>query len=176
MPMTNKVKGGSLLSEQDVAALKSQPAGTIGHVAALEVERLRQELATPPDERSELHWTRGYSAGLTGLLSEICRNLGYDGAHAQDVKRVAWISERERTITALRAVCRDIGDNDWPDDLYLPDVIEKHLHRHFDAGRVGTIQRLLKSLTSDEARKEALSEVCEFCGSIHLPCYCTRDE
>lgn len=33
---------------------------------------------------------------------------------------------------ALRRVCEAFGDNDWPDDLHLADVIEKHLERHLE--------------------------------------------
>jgi len=29
----------------------------------------------------------------------------------------------------LRIECGELGDNDWPDDLHLGDVIEKHLAR-----------------------------------------------
>lgn len=29
----------------------------------------------------------------------------------------------------LRIECGDLGDNDWPDNLHLSDVIEKHLAR-----------------------------------------------
>ncbi|MFA4974135.1 MAG: hypothetical protein WC683_16115 [bacterium] len=35
--------------------------------------------------------------------------------------------ERLETVSALRRLCARHGDNDWPDDLYLPDVIEKHI-------------------------------------------------
>jgi hypothetical protein len=36
--------------------------------------------------------------------------------------------ERLRTIRELREVCALIGDNDWPDDLDLADVVQKHIH------------------------------------------------
>jgi hypothetical protein len=38
--------------------------------------------------------------------------------------------EREKTISALRELCAAFGDNDWPNDLHLADVIEKHLGKH----------------------------------------------
>ncbi len=34
----------------------------------------------------------------------------------------------------LRNVCKDFGDNDWPDDLHLGDVIDKHLARYLHMG------------------------------------------
>lgn len=38
--------------------------------------------------------------------------------------------EREQTISALRELCAVFGDNDWPEDLNLADVVEKHLGKH----------------------------------------------
>jgi len=38
--------------------------------------------------------------------------------------------ERREIISALRDACSEIGDNDWPDDLHIADIIEKHLARH----------------------------------------------
>ena len=32
----------------------------------------------------------------------------------------------------LRQVCAKYGDNDWPDNLHLADVIEKHLLRNLE--------------------------------------------
>lgn len=40
------------------------------------------------------------------------------------------VSERQETIKSLRGLCKDFGDNDWPDDLHLADVIEKHLGKY----------------------------------------------
>lgn len=39
-------------------------------------------------------------------------------------------AERAETVAALRRVCDEFGDNDWPDELHLGDVVEKHLRRH----------------------------------------------
>jgi hypothetical protein len=41
-------------------------------------------------------------------------------------------SERKETINVLREICEYYGDNDWPDNLHLADIIEKHLFRHLD--------------------------------------------
>ena len=48
---------------------------------------------------------------------------------AKEVPDGSWIIEREAAIRVLRCVCSEFGDNDWPDDLHLSDVIEKHLYR-----------------------------------------------
>jgi len=37
--------------------------------------------------------------------------------------------ERAETLMLLRELCGDFGDNDWPDNLHLVDIIEKHLIR-----------------------------------------------
>lgn len=34
--------------------------------------------------------------------------------------------ERSRAVRALRKICEEIGDNDWPDEQDLGDVLEKH--------------------------------------------------
>lgn len=48
-------------------------------------------------------------------------------------EQAAELRDREHYIEAIRAqvrfACRDLGDNDWPDDLHLGDAIEKHLAR-----------------------------------------------
>ncbi len=38
--------------------------------------------------------------------------------------------ERGAAVKMLRQLCADFGDNDWPDDLHLADVIDKHLGDH----------------------------------------------
>jgi hypothetical protein len=75
--------------------------------------------------------SRQYESGLrdayAAMLSECCRNLGYNDLDAQ---KTAWIKERERVISALRRVCAEYGDQDWDEKCSLDDVIEKHLHRN----------------------------------------------
>jgi len=78
---------------------------------------------------NERDYTRGERAALTRMLALIVRDLGYDDPEAA---KVAWIKQREAAVAALRSVCEDHGDNDWPDDLNLADVIEKHLARHLE--------------------------------------------
>lgn len=45
--------------------------------------------------------------------------------------RESLLKERADTIACLHTFCREIesADNNWPDTLYLPDIIEKHLLR-----------------------------------------------
>jgi hypothetical protein len=126
------------------------------------------------DERDEKIWTRGYRTALVGVIQSAMNNLGYQDTEAT---RAKWVMEREQTVNALRDACRDLGDNDWPDGLHLSDVVEKHLHRHFDMGRiVETIHRLLAALPSDEHRYEALLACCAACGKLDPECPCTDQE
>lgn len=76
------------------------------------------------DEREQQAYTEGERAVWTRLLGECLRNLGYD---EPTVQAVAWVKEREAIVAQLRQVCRDFGNNDWPDDLSLADVIDKYL-------------------------------------------------
>lgn len=76
---------------------------------------------------SEKDYESGNRAALTSMLRHCLRELGYEGDEAE---RSKWILERESAIATLRHVCAEIGDNDWPDDLHLSDIIEKHLARH----------------------------------------------
>jgi hypothetical protein len=51
-----------------------------------------------------------------------------------------WEIERKGIIAALRELCAAFGDNDWPDDLDLRDVIEKHLGKHLHVGPATQVQ------------------------------------
>ena len=59
-------------------------------------------------------------------------HLQRDSGNA-DVLLAEALLELEETRGALRRACAEHGDNDWPDDLHLVDVIEKHLVRHLEA-------------------------------------------
>ena len=75
-------------------------------------------------DHDERKWTEGYRAAWLSMLGECLRRLGYDDPEAG---KAAWIVEREGIVTKLREVCETFGDNDWPKDLHLADVIDKHL-------------------------------------------------
>lgn len=47
----------------------------------------------------------------------------------------AMAQERAQVVVLLRELCADFGDNDWPDNLHLYDVIEKHLARRLHEGQ-----------------------------------------
>jgi hypothetical protein len=81
-------------------------------------------------DESEVAYEQGSRMAWTAMLAMCLRNLGYENT---DIKRAAWIVERETAVSILRGLCREFGDNDWPDDLSLADVIDKHLGDHLRA-------------------------------------------
>jgi hypothetical protein len=74
---------------------------------------------------NERDYVRGNHQAWLSMLGECLRQLGHD---APDAARL--VKERHEAIAALRSACEAHGDNDWPDDLALADIIEKHLARH----------------------------------------------
>lgn len=85
-------------------------------------------------EANEQAYNQGNRAAYVDMLRLCLKMLGYDDPESQ---HAAWILEREATIAQLRDVCGSYGDNDWPDDLSLADVVEKHLARHLPQGDNG---------------------------------------
>lgn len=79
------------------------------------------------DESEERAYLNGERMAWLAMLDTCIRALGHDNAPGQSAR---WIRERAEVRAALRVLCKDFGDNDWPDNLHLGDVIEKHLARH----------------------------------------------
>ena len=79
---------------------------------------------------NENSWEVGNRAAWSKILAECVRQLGHKSTAAA---HAAWITEREEAVVQLRELCEEHGDNDWPDDLHLGDVIEKHLGRHLES-------------------------------------------
>lgn len=74
-------------------------------------------------------YEQGSRSAWRTMLAECLRHLGYTG---DDTQKLAWIAEREDAILALRRICAEHGDNDWPEDLHLADILDKHLERHLE--------------------------------------------
>lgn len=95
------------------------------------------------DEKStairEAGYIEGRRAGLRATLSFVLRELGADIATTDPLSLELQIGrltkQLEDTRAQLRMVCREFGDDDWDDDLYLADVVEKHLGKHLHARR-----------------------------------------
>jgi hypothetical protein len=64
-------------------------------------------------------------------MLQLC--LQHLGVHDPVAGQHRWILERQEAISTLRQMCADYGDNDWPDDLHLADVLEKHLARYLES-------------------------------------------
>lgn len=78
-------------------------------------------------DEEEKAYEQGAKATAVRLLLACARELGREDPLAS---AGILIAEREESVRALRELCKAHGSNTWPDDMYLPDVIEKHLGRH----------------------------------------------
>jgi hypothetical protein len=76
------------------------------------------------DEKEAKAYEEGRRASWLSIFGAALRALGYDEPEATQAR---WIGEREAIIAILRELCREFGDNDWKDDDYLSDVIERNL-------------------------------------------------
>ena len=79
--------------------------------------------------RNEEFYERGQRQAYMHILRDCLRFLGID-APTGTKRLVARVIEREEAVLALRRLCEEFGDNDWPDNLALSDIIEKHLAYH----------------------------------------------
>lgn len=72
-------------------------------------------------------YLQGRTAAFHIMLTTILRELpAAESSHAR------LLAERTATLLLLRDICATYGDNDWPDDAHLADVIEKHLIRNLE--------------------------------------------
>jgi len=81
------------------------------------------------NQNEEDYFVLGQRSSLRSILRHILREMGADDPIAVAAQAIA---EREEIVTALREVCAEYGDNDWPNDLPLADVIQQHLAKHLD--------------------------------------------
>jgi hypothetical protein len=79
------------------------------------------------ERNRERAYSEGRKAAYTQIMLECMRRVG-----GESVDAVALLAERQGAIATLRDLCAEYGDNDWPDDLHLVDIIEKHLARHLE--------------------------------------------
>lgn len=57
-------------------------------------------------------------------------------------------------LAGLRELCREYGDNDWPDNLHPLDVIEKHLTRPLYS-QLERMRETVAALTERNAKLES---------------------
>lgn len=71
----------------------------------------------------------GRRTAYTELLRTCLRELGQEVSEYSGVRLAL---EREETLSALRKICSDYGDNDWEPNLHLSDIIKNHLVRYLE--------------------------------------------
>lgn len=84
------------------------------------------------NEREEQRYADGRRAGFRLILQECLSGLRYEPYTLKVYAKMC--VEREEAISSLRQLCETHGDNDWPANLNLSDIIEKHLARHIHGG------------------------------------------
>lgn len=84
---------------------------------------------------SEQDFVYGKRAALRVIIAECLRQLGYDEARESDpvFRQAQYVVEREAAVAVLRRICEAHGDNDWPHNLHLADILEKHLEGYLNA-------------------------------------------
>lgn len=81
------------------------------------------------EEDRERQWISGNRAAWRRVLGMAVHELDGD-----ERKLAAALAELEDVRRILRGLCEDFGDNDWPDDLHLGDVLDKHLGNYLRDG------------------------------------------
>jgi predicted secreted protein len=89
---------------------------------------MSEEPKTEAERLDEL-MGRAYRDGKDHATHRILRAIIQDLCEPYD-KIAELHAERLAAVIALRELCAEHGDNDWPDNLHLADVIEKHLAKH----------------------------------------------
>lgn len=82
---------------------------------------------------NEQDYQRGYQAALRTMLRMNLANLTGEDNNQPLIDLARARLERAEAISMLRQVCEEFGDNDWEDNFYLPDIIEKHLWRNLES-------------------------------------------
>jgi hypothetical protein len=68
----------------------------------------------------------GYKMALVNINQSLLRDMRSNGIKTDGQEN---IYERQLTIEKLRELSEALGCNDWPDELFIPDIIEKHIMR-----------------------------------------------
>jgi len=79
----------------------------------------------------EIDYLMGKKAAWRDMLRLSLLELGASPAD-QEGRFARLFLEKADAISMLRQVCEKFGDNDWDDNLYLSDIIEKHLWRNLE--------------------------------------------
>ena len=80
------------------------------------------------DDFGEVNYERGCLAAYRAILQECVRQLlPYGDFNKSQLLAANLTSELSETREKLREVCELVGDTSYPNDLYLPDIIDKHI-------------------------------------------------
>lgn len=101
-------------------------------------EALKQQTERQAGGR-ERSYLDGSRAAWLSVLRLALKELGTETGQNVDADILAELGrhvlERVEAVRALRSVCERFGDTQWPDSLYLADIIEKHLERPLEDWR-----------------------------------------
>lgn len=89
-------------------------------------------------EKEEQIYLQGNQQAWLHIVQEALKHLC--PTTQKEITKIMYINavkERTETILGLRRVCEDFGDNDWEDELYLTDIIDKHLGKYLYAREYG---------------------------------------
>jgi predicted secreted protein len=86
-------------------------------------------------ELMEYHYILGQRSAFVSQLHNILNELSVPYTDIDDAPEnlmtIARLTvEREDTISALRGICEDHGDNEWDNNSHLADVVDKHLGKY----------------------------------------------
>ena len=86
---------------------------------------------------SEQDYITGKRMALCKIIRACLKELGHDPVTEDTplIVQCQHLIEREDTLIVLRRMCGVHGDNDWPHNLHLADILEKHLERYLDANQ-----------------------------------------
>lgn len=87
------------------------------------------EQDTPVERCPDRAWEDGRRSLARRLIRDLMMEVGEHEAELTEVRLRLELSEAR---SVLRRLCEDHGDNDWSDDLYLADALDKHLGRYLD--------------------------------------------
>ncbi len=96
----------------------------------------RQPIMKPKESPEDAH-DRGYADGKrmywgVQLMTAIRELSAFSPGDDPRIELGSLVRERADVVTTLRELCAEFGDNDWPDNLHLGDVIQKHLAQYLE--------------------------------------------
>jgi len=77
------------------------------------------------DKKEEQCYLQGSQQAWRMMLGTCLRQLGCEDTSAGQAR---WVAERTDVILLLRSLCAEYGDNDWPDNLHISDILGKHIY------------------------------------------------